>query len=282
MKQNKEKMSQPRRWTKYYDLPEIQSARELIQKEYSDKLEFVESTHKYFLDGVELECVSNVVKKWSSTDEEAMLNNVLRKAQRSGPEYKYYGMTKEQIKAQWEETSKKACDFGTECHAFGESLFYYLSGQTDEKPVPKNAHEEAIEKFWNDLPECYVPVLAETRVFNKEGFPYAGTFDLLFYYVNEADSSKNGFIIFDYKTNGSLRSEASRNWNNLMFPPFDDLIEENLSHYTLQLGLYQIPLEKLGLKVVARRLIWVKPDGSYEKVIVPDETKRLSSALMNL
>lgn len=275
-------MSEPRRWAKYFNLPEIQSARELIKREYSDKLQFIESTHKYFLDGVELECVSNVVKKWSSTDEDAMLNNVLRKAQRSGPEYKYYGMTAEQIKAQWEEIARKACDFGTECHAFGESLFYYLSGQTDERPVPKNSHEEAIEKFWNDLPECYVPVLAETKVFNTEGFAYAGTFDLLFYYVNESDPSKSGFIIFDYKTNGSLYSEASRKWGNYMFPPFDDLYEENLSHYTLQLGLYQIPLEKLGLKVVARRLIWVKPDGSYDKVTIPDMTARLSHALTQI
>jgi len=275
-------MSELRRWAKYYNLPEIQRARELITREYSDKLEFEESSHQYFLDGKELECVSNVVKRWSTVDEEAMLDNVINKAKRSGPEYKYYGKSREQIKAMWDEVSKKACDFGTKCHAFGESLFYYLSGQTDVRPVPENAHEEAIEKFWNDLPECYVPVLAETRVFNTDGFPYAGTFDLLFYYVCEEDPSKNGFIIFDYKTNGSLTSESSRRWHNFMRYPFDNLYEENLSHYTLQLGLYQIPLEKLGLNIIARRLIWVKPDGTYDKVKVSEMTKELSSALRKL
>ena len=34
-------------------------------------------------------------------------------------------------------------------------------------PCPTNPHEEAIVKFWDDLPENYVPVLAETKVFNR-------------------------------------------------------------------------------------------------------------------
>ena len=87
-----------------------------------------------------------------------------------------------------------ACDFGTEVHAFGESMFYYMTEQydkilpeckhkfVDNRPHPTNPQEEAIVKFWDDLPESIVPVLAETKVFNRNGTPYAGTFDILFYY----------------------------------------------------------------------------------------------------
>ena len=139
-----------------------------------------------------------------------MLENCARKA-KTYPNYKYYGMSKEEIKALWDKISGDACDFGTRCHAFGESMFYWMTGQNDkilpeckEKfdengPKPTNKHEEAIVKFWDDLPENFVPVLAETKVVNKKGKPYCGTFDILFYYVDEPESPKNGLLIFDYK-----------------------------------------------------------------------------------
>jgi hypothetical protein len=65
----------------------------------------------------------------------------------------------------------------------------------------------------------------------------------------------------------------------MMNPPFDNLVDENLSHYTAQLGLYQIPIEQLGLKVIGRRLIWLLDDGSYEKIKIKDETGRIRQAL---
>ena len=64
-----------------------------------------------------------------------------------------------------------------------------------------------------------------------------------------------------------------------MLWPFNDLLDENASYYTLQLGLYSIPLENIGYKVVARRLIWLKPDGTYEKIKIPLITDRLRDAL---
>ena len=57
------------------------------------------------------------------------------------------------------------------------------------------------------------------------------------------------------------------------------MIDEALSHYTCQLSAYQIPLENIGLKIIARRIIWLKPDGTYEKISLPDVTKKLREAL---
>jgi hypothetical protein len=65
----------------------------------------------------------------------------------------------------------------------------------------------------------------------------------------------------------------------MMKPPFDNLVDENLSHYTAQLGLYQIPIEHLGLKVIGRRLIWLLDDGSYEKIKLDNVTDKLKFAL---
>jgi hypothetical protein len=146
-----------------------------------------------------------------------MAENCVKKWQRDqDPSYKYYGLTKEEILAQWAVKSGNACEYGTEVHAFGESMFYHMIGESekilpeckdkfiDGIPCPSNPHEEAIVKFWNDLPETFVPVLAETKVFNRNGTPYAGTFDILFYYVDEKNPWKSGLVIFDYKTNEDI------------------------------------------------------------------------------
>lgn len=281
---------EPRKWKNNYHLPEIDEIREHIVSSYSNKLKFIEESHQYFIGDIEFECVSNIVDKWSSIDEDAMLERCAMKALKY-PDYKYFGMTKEEIAAQWKKAGDDACRFGTGVHTFGEGCFYWFTGQderipksvrkqfTDDGPQPKNKHEEAVLKFWNDLPENFVPVLSETKVYNIEGTPYAGTFDILFYYIDDKDPKKNGLIVMDYKTNNSLTSDYARGTNGRMLVPFNDLYEESLSHYYLQFCLYQVPIEDLGYKVLGRRLIWLKPDGDYEKLKTPDISGRIREAL---
>lgn len=277
------------KWDKYYNLPEIQEIRDRIIDTYTNKLVFEEGPHKYFLDGVEYISVSEVTHKYKPIDGEQMAENCVRKWQKEqDTTYKYYGMSKEEILAKWKVKSDHACEFGTNVHAFGESMFYYMTGEpekildecksqfTEDGPLPNNPQEEAIVKFWDDLPENFVPVLAETRVFNRNGTQYAGTFDILFYYVEEPESPKNGLVIFDYKTN----EELYKNYRGqTLLWPFQDLLDQNASYYQLQLSCYQIPLENLGYKVIGRRLIWVRPDGNYEKVKLDSVSGRLREAL---
>lgn len=280
---NKEK------WDNYYNLPEIQEIRDKIIDTYTNKLVFIEGPHKYYLDGVEYISVSEVTHKYKPIDGEQMAENCVKKWQKDqDPTYKYYGMSKEEILAQWKVKSDSACEFGTNVHAFGESMFYYMTNQPEkilpecqdqfdeDGPHPANPQEEAIVKFWDDLPENFVPVLAETKVFNRNGTQYAGTFDILFYYVEEIESPKNGLIIFDYKTNEDLYKNYR---GQKLLWPFQDMLDQNASYYTLQLGCYQVPLENLGYRVIARRLIWVKPDGSYEKVNIVSVADRIRNAL---
>lgn len=277
------------KWQKYYDLPEIQEIRQKILDTYTNKLIFLEEPHEYYLDGVQYMCVSDVTHKYKPITSEQMAENCVKKWKRDqDPSYKYYGLTKEEILAKWAVKSGHACEFGTEVHAFGESMFYFMTGEPEKIlpecahkfkngiPCPTNPHEEAIVKFWDDIPETFVPVLAETKVFNRNGTPYAGTFDILFYYVNEENPEKSGLVIFDYKTNEDLFKNFRQ--QKLLWP-FNDMLDMSYSYYTLQLALYQIPLENLGFNVVARRLIWVKPDGKYESIKVDGIPNRLRDAL---
>lgn len=277
------------KWDEYYHLPEIEAIRQKILDTYTNKLIFLEGPHEYYLDGVQYMCVSDVTHKYKPTSSEQMAENCVKKWQRDrDPNYKYYGMSKEEILAIWGKISGEACDFGTNVHAFGESMFYYMTDQPDKildeckeqfidgHPHPRNPHEEAVVKFWDDIPSNMVPVLAETKVFNRNGTPYAGTFDILFYYVEEPESPNNGLVIFDYKTNKDLFNNYK---GQTLLWPFNDLLDQNESYYTLQLGCYQIPLENLGYKVIGRRLIWLRPDSTYEKIRLQDISSRVRDAL---
>jgi hypothetical protein len=115
------------------------------------------------------------------------------------PTSKYYQMTQQQILEQWTVIKDTACDNGTNVHEFGESCFYFMTYQ-DDKILPNfkdrlngdefnsiNEKEDAVVKFWNDLPQCFVPIASENQVC-REDLGYSGTFDLLFYYDAELDN----------------------------------------------------------------------------------------------
>ena len=194
------------------------------------------------------------------------------------------------IKRRWEENNLRATNNGTSTHLFAEHYHWFVTDQIDKissilQPqyekgyfIPYGEKQNAVQQYNEDLfnVEDMYPLMVETQVYTNK---YAGTFDKLIYYKHPTDNNKSGLIISDYKTNASLSSDYNRKFNVTMLPPFDDLIDEALSHYTLQLSMYQIPLEDIGLKVLARRLIWLKSDGTYEQIALPDITKKIRKTL---
>ena len=256
-----------------------------------DNLEFVEEGHKYFLEGKEMPSVSSITHKFSEPfDEQLQAKRYALK----------HGETAEYWLDKWKYNSLKATTTGTAVHLFGETLSYVKNGLGDLIPegckyqyikdknwlVPTRPKEEAIVKFYEELDENLHFVLAETKVYtglNKQltdlNQDYCGTFDLLMYYKHPTNDSKSGLIILDFKTNKDLTKEFSRSKGKMLYPPFDDLYDESLGLYTLQLSCYQIPLEDIGLKVIARRIIHLKDDGTYELIAVPNVTDKLRKIL---
>lgn len=265
------------KWDGLWDLPKYQEIRDKIINSFKDLI-FVEEGHKYFLNGKEITCVSNVTHMFQEHFDAPVKARETFERNYDNPESKYYHMTAEEIEIAWKNNSKQACEHGTERHAFSESCFYFMTRQYDkilpefkdrlredggfEALFPK---EEAAATFYEDLPRCIIPILAETRVYDEE-LNYSGTFDLLCYYDAELDgkdASKSGLMILDWKTNKDLY----KNFNGKrLLAPFDGLLDMPLSIYKLQLSLYENCLEKIGFKVVARRLMWLKPDGTYNKI----------------
>lgn len=268
---------------------EVTQIRETILNTFKD-LVFVNEGHKYYRDTKEgripLVSVSEFTHRFSpEQDWEAIAERYALN----------HGRTKEDVQKEWFCHNHMATNNGTGVHLYGEGLYYMAMNridkilnifEDDEKKVYNDLHtlapqyeggylfphspkEVAALKFWEDILQVnsYYPVLAETRVYTEE---YAGTFDLLYYYKHPRNDSKSGLIIFDYKTNASLTNDYAIEHKQMMLEPFDCLVDQAHSHYTLQLSSYQIPLKRLGMNVIGRKIIWLKPDETYEKIDLED------------
>lgn len=238
-----------------------------------DGLVFIDEGHKYFLGNDELCSVSSIAGKYEHEFNE--IEQSIRYAEK-------HGETPEYWRDQWKFKNLKATISGSIIHEYGESCSWLHMGHPEnivesqlvkyvpEKNwlIPTRKKEEAVLSFWENFPSSTYVVLPETKIYNiGNTIKYAGTFDLLVYYKHPTKPEKSGLMVLDWKTNADIYKDYSRLNNRMMLPPFDNLYDEPLGAYTLQLTLYTMALEKIGLKVIARRIIWLKDDGSYE--IVP-------------
>ncbi len=279
------------KWLNIWNNEKYSEIRNKILNSFNE-LVFVEEGHRYFVGDRELSSVSVVTHIFKKHFDSIAESKKTSERNWNNPKSKYYRMTPEEILAQWQKKSSDACSKGTERHEFGESCFYYMTGQYD-KILPafkkrlrtdggfesKYPEEDAIIKFYQDIPKCIVPILAETKVYDAN-LGYAGTFDILFYYDAELDGrdkNKSGLMVLDWKTNEDLY----KNFNEeKLLHPFEELLDMPLSLYKLQLSLYQICLENIGCKVVGRRILWLKPEGNYDKINLEEYTNILRRDLV--
>lgn len=223
---------------------------------FFNKLEFDEGKHLYTVNGDKINSsVSKIIKNFVKPfDSKNISLGVARKR----------GISQEEVLKEWEQAGKEACDKGTRVHLFGE-LYPF-----DRSLKPSDKYEEAIVKFWNDLPDHIVPVVMELRMYHKD-YLFAGTGDILLY-----NKITGHYIIGDYKTNKDLFKNFK---GQKMLSLFDDLLDMPLNHYQLQLSFYQILFEQIGLKVEGRKIIWLKPEGEYEMYDTEDYTGILKEYL---
>lgn len=272
--------------------PEIEYIRNKITEAFKDII-FYPEPHKYFLsheDGTqeELECVSNMAGRFVPEDDwDAIAERYAKK----------HNTTKELVQREWKIKNITSTTRGTAVHLAGENYNYFYRDRLDLidpiiKPqiqdgwfIPLEGKQEAAQQFNEDVfntPNVY-PVMPETQVYTKEfkkGNNYAGTFDILLAYRMPTGDFK--LAIWDYKTNEALEKPFSHSARKMLLPPFDDLYDEPLSHYILQLNLYQIALENIGFEIIDRRIVWLHSNGSYDKIPLPDVTQRLRKVLMTM
>lgn len=261
----------------------VKNIRAKILDKFKDLI-FYEGPHIYKLYDKTLPSVTTILNKFEepfNADEKAY-NYALK-----------HGETKEYWLDKWKFNNLKSTTTGTLVHSYGESMFYVKCKHpeliTEENKckfyknkqwlIPTRPKEEAIYKFYEKLHPNLYPLLAEAKMFT-EGLKQdlAGTADILFYY-DDPSGKNRGVVIMDYKTNADIHSSYARNMGVKLLSPFENYIAEPESIYTLQLSAYSIPLQDLGLNIIARRLIWLKDDGTYELIPLKDESDKLRAIL---
>ena len=275
---------------------EVKEIRENIKNSFR-RLEFQEGPHKYYVhndDGstTELPSVSGICHQFEpEADWDAIKARYAVKN----------GYTVEEVTRMWHETNIQSTNRGTQTHLYGECLMHVFQGDFDVCEamkmryedgyfIPYAPKEESVMAYYTDIYKMFYddsvkskmyPVMPESQIYMFEDGPvkqrYAGTFDIL--HAFKARDGKWKLIVHDFKSNGSLTSEFNRAKGNMMLPPFEEFWDEPLGHYSAQLSLYQLGLQQLGYEVVDRKLIWLKEDGTYQKIPVPDVTDKLIQAL---
>lgn len=174
--------------------------------------------------------------------------------------------------------------------------------------IPYSIKQEGVLKFYEDLfvNDKIYPVMPEAQVYMgltdeyQDIKLYAGTFDMLFTY--KAPDGRWKLLLYDWKTNKELESEFNRTvhevvnnpndkrykkWltnyginGGMALPPFNEYYDESFSYYIMQLSCYSLCLMQLGYEIADRKIIWLKDDGNYEKISVPDITSQMCAALL--
>ncbi len=168
---------------------------------------------------------------------------------------KYYGQTREEIKAGWEENRVSASELGTIMHANIEKFYNHpYLWKIQEKKVLETklleyyTKEEISTKEFQQFINfhlngpalwTWIPWRTELRVFDSD-VQVAGSVDMLYKSPNYTDENKL-LIMLDWKRSREIKRE--NRWEKA-FPPIGDLPHANFFQYSLQLNVYARIIEK--------------------------------------
>jgi ATP-dependent exoDNAse (exonuclease V) beta subunit len=231
-------------------------------------ISFEEGPHIYTIDG-ESDFMS--VTTWNHShfaefNADAIITNMMNG--RKWAQSKYYGMTREEIKAQWEANRDEAAQAGTKMHY---DIECYYNGMDVSNDSVEYAY---FQRFLEDHPN-FVPYRTEWMVWDKE-LRFAGSIDMVY------ENPDGTLMIYDWKRSKGIHKTSS-------FMKFshthciEHIPDTNFWHYSLQLNTYKALIEKnYGKTVTSMVLVCLYPENqSYQLLKVPDLSEEVGD-LFNL
>ena len=206
-------------------------------------------------------------------DADAIITNMLRGRRMKDPTYKYFGMTREQIKDDWDNNRDQAAEAGTKMHYDIECYYNECSNENN------SIEYEYFMNFTKAFPELK-PYRTEWTVFHEE-LKLAGSIDMIF------ENENGDLLIYDWKRSREIVKTS--NWNKSSNTEvISHIPDTNYWHYCLQLNTYKAILEaKYNKKVVGLYLVCLHPDNknkNFQRIKVIDlqnEVKDLFSYRLN-
>lgn len=242
---------------------------------------FIEDTHSYYYNGDRVRySVTQFLSRFSEEfDSEGVSKRYAEK----------HGLTQEEVLEQWKRKGEISSTAGTIIHSFMENakrgktfnVDYSLAdklGIRDEVEERVNILLPQAKAFHQDTLNRLYPIQLEYTVGIKDYI--AGNIDLLCW--NERAQE---FQIWDYKNVKSLDVKPGP-FSKKCFYPFDDYMDTNFMHYSMQLYTYKEILERgLGIKIGGCYLVqfnYAKKDANFEVYPCTNVQKECSIALDNL
>ena len=237
--------------------------------ERDDHVQFDEGPHIYTVDGDDS---FTSVTTWNHShfgkfDADKIIANMM-KGRNWKEGYKYYGMTKEEIKASWDKNRDEAAAAGTKMHYDIECYYNQMKVENDSTEFGW------FLKFddWTRGSTNMLPYRTEMIVWDKE-LKLCGSIDML--YENECGELE----LYDWKRCKEIKKTSFNKFANTEC--IEHLPDSNFWHYSLQLNVYRKILASLyGINTTKLCLVVLHPDNcskNYEIVDLPFMDEEVTS-----
>ena len=179
-----------------------------------------------------------------------------------------------QVLQEWEYKNKFACEKGHFAHEFAQSLWSSAIYQENIKSgletvkTPLESIKQQARNFYNDFKDKFTHIKDEQLVGSEE-YDIASAVDHLF-----LDNEGNVWLI-DYKTNSILKGynddEKNRRYTKKMLIPLQNIKNDSLNHYYLQLSIYKYLIEKYtNIKIYKTMIVYMSENiENYELIETP-------------
>ena len=256
-------------------------------------IQFYEEDHKYII-LYEPDVKYTSVTTWnhehfSKFEADIIIENMMKgKGWKEG--HKYWGLTPEQIKGQWNNNRDSVAGAGTNLHFLIECFnndkrfsFDYTNKELYEIYMSDKGHElqskplewQYFINFVKDTPHLK-PYRTEWIVYNED-VKISGSIDMIY------ENPDGTLSIYDWKRAKNIT--RINNYNKFALPPqICHLPDSNFWHYALQLNTYKAILEQKYNKVIKDLfLVRLQPDAeekNYELISLPDLSTEISDLFL--
>lgn len=182
---------------------------------------------------------------------------------------KLYGKTPEEIKEIWRKNGEAASTQGTAMHLNIEN---YYNGEPMTESFRTSKEGELFQKYLQDH-KAYKAYRSEWTVYSKK-YRIAGSIDMVY----EDPNNPGCHVIADWKRSVEIKFENRWEKGN---GPLSHLDNCNYWHYTLQLNIYRMLLEKYYDKRITEMfLVILHPNQeNYLKIEIPKISKEILDML---
>ena len=224
--------------------------------ERDSHITFKEDSHIYTVDGV-----SNYVSvtSWNHShfeafDSDKIIDRMMKS--RKWSESKYFGKTKDEIKAIWDSSKNSASGEGTKLHYDIEC--YYNNVENPNDSIEYGYFKRFVEDYKHLKPYRTEWIIwdSETRI--------SGTIDMVF------ENQDGTLSIYDWKRAKEINKTSGYN-KSAITECISHIPDTNYWHYVLQLNTYKYILETKYNKIVKELyLLCLHPNNpNYQRISVP-------------